>query len=58
MEQCKKCEIYSDDFNASKQVFNDIQPIDTQYCIMYKFGIPENIIDDRCECPFMIPKNE
>ena len=58
MEQCKKCAIYSDDFNAMLKESNDLQPLDTQYCIMYKFGIPKNIADDKTVCPDMIPKEE
>ena len=56
MEQCKSCQNFLKAYNEGRQILNDLEPIETNYCFMYRSGIPEDIIKDKEKCPYHLPK--
>lgn len=54
MEYCKKCVLYQENLDKMGQRFEDVKPKGRHYCVMFRSGIPEGIVEDKESCKYHI----
>lgn len=54
MVYCNKCVIYSKEYDQLNQLSEDTGKTGCNYCRMFENGIPQDIVDDKEECPYHV----
>ena len=69
MKQCEQCDIYIKEndvhlwrdvcvVEGEEEYEEEEKEKERHYCLMYKFGIDDDIVSDKVRCKHFIPKNK